>query len=77
MSTSRARLSGQWTGTNSHSRPLSDDLFAIRPRREKLPCLGVKPRELPGGHSPFLARPAALADELLAAAAAHGLAAPE
>ena len=30
-------------------------------------------RELPGGHSPFLARPAELADELLAAAAARGL----
>lgn len=39
--------------------------------------LGVKARELPGGHSPFLARPAALADELLAAAAAHGLPASE
>jgi pimeloyl-ACP methyl ester carboxylesterase len=35
--------------------------------------LGVKAREVPGGHSPFLARPAALADELLAATAAHGL----
>jgi pimeloyl-ACP methyl ester carboxylesterase len=39
--------------------------------------LAVKAREFPGGHSPFLARPAALADELLAAAAAHGLPAPE
>jgi pimeloyl-ACP methyl ester carboxylesterase len=39
--------------------------------------LGVTARELPGGHSPFLARPAALADELLAAAAAHGLLAPQ
>lgn len=38
--------------------------------------LGVTARELPGGHSPFLARPAALADELLAAAGAHGLAVP-
>jgi pimeloyl-ACP methyl ester carboxylesterase len=35
--------------------------------------LGVTPRELPGGHSPFLARPVALADELLSAATAHGL----
>jgi pimeloyl-ACP methyl ester carboxylesterase len=38
--------------------------------------LGVTARELPGGHSPFLARPAALADELLSAAAAHGLPGP-
>jgi len=34
---------------------------------------GVTARELPGGHSPFLACPALLADELLAAAAANGL----
>ena len=27
--------------------------------------LGVEPIELPGGHSPFLAQPAALADVLL------------
>jgi pimeloyl-ACP methyl ester carboxylesterase len=38
--------------------------------------LGVTARELPGGHSPFLAQPAALADELLSAAAAHGLLLP-
>jgi pimeloyl-ACP methyl ester carboxylesterase len=38
--------------------------------------LAVRAREFPGGHSPFLARPAALADELLAVAAAHGLPAP-
>ena len=38
--------------------------------------LGVTARELPGGHSPFLARPAALAEELLAAVAAHGLLTP-
>ena len=38
--------------------------------------LGVTARELPGGHSPFLAQPAALADELLSAAAAHGLLTP-
>jgi hypothetical protein len=34
---------------------------------------GFRAREQPGGHSPFLARPALLADELLAAAKAHGL----
>lgn len=38
--------------------------------------LGVTARELPGGHSPFLAQPAALADELLSAVAAHGLLTP-
>ncbi len=38
--------------------------------------LGVRPRELDGGHSPFLAAPAALADELVAAAQAHGLIVP-
>jgi hypothetical protein len=46
-------------------------------RRVAAQRLGVTARELPGGHSPFLARllarPALLADELLAAAAAHGL----
>ncbi len=42
-------------------------------RRVAAQRLGVTARELPGGHSPFLARPAALADELLDAAAAHGL----
>ncbi len=42
-------------------------------RRVAVHRLGVTARELPGGHSPFLARPAQLADELLAAAAAHGL----
>jgi pimeloyl-ACP methyl ester carboxylesterase len=42
-------------------------------RRVAAERLGVTARELPGGHSPFLARPALLADELLAAAAAHGL----
>jgi hypothetical protein len=31
--------------------------------------LGVEPIELPGGHSPFLARPAHLADVLVAATA--------
>jgi pimeloyl-ACP methyl ester carboxylesterase len=38
--------------------------------------LGVTARELPGGHSPFLAQPKALADELLSAVAAHGLISP-
>jgi pimeloyl-ACP methyl ester carboxylesterase len=38
--------------------------------------LGVIARELPGGHSPFLAQPAALADELLSAVAARGLLTP-
>ena len=42
-------------------------------RRVAAQRLGVTARELPGGHSPFLARPALLADELLAAATAHGL----
>ena len=42
-------------------------------RRVAADRLGVTARELPGGHSPFLARPALLADELLTAAAAHGL----
>lgn len=35
--------------------------------------LGVTARELDGGHSPFLAQPALLADELLSAARAHAL----
>ena len=42
-------------------------------RRVAAQRLGVTARELPGGHSPFLARPADLAGELLNAAAAHGL----
>ena len=35
--------------------------------------LGVTPRELAGGHSPFLAQPATLADLLVALADEHGL----
>jgi hypothetical protein len=36
------------------------------------PRLGVEPIELPGGHSPFLSRPAALADVLAGLADAGG-----
>jgi pimeloyl-ACP methyl ester carboxylesterase len=39
--------------------------------------LGVTARELDGGHSPFLARPAVLADELLLVARAHALGNPQ
>ena len=38
-------------------------------RRAAVERLGVEPVELPGGHSPYLARPAALADVLVAQAA--------
>ena len=38
--------------------------------------LGVRPRELGGGHCPMLAQPSLLADELVAIAQAHGLLVP-
>ncbi|HEX6655371.1 MAG TPA: alpha/beta hydrolase [Candidatus Limnocylindria bacterium] len=44
-----------------------DRLASIEWSRRTLPAeLGVTPAELPGGHSPFLSRPAGLADTLVA-----------
>jgi pimeloyl-ACP methyl ester carboxylesterase len=45
----------------------SDNLIGIDWARRRIPeLLGVVPVELPGGHSPFLSRPAALAAALVA-----------
>ena len=44
-----------------------DRLVGLEWARRTLPAeLGVTPVELPGGHSPFLSRPAELADALVA-----------
>jgi pimeloyl-ACP methyl ester carboxylesterase len=45
----------------------NDNLVGIDWARRRIPeLLGVEPVELPGGHSPFLSRPAALAAALVA-----------
>jgi pimeloyl-ACP methyl ester carboxylesterase len=57
-----------WPDTEMRAIVCQDDrLVSIDWARRVLPAeLGVMPAELPGGHSPFLSRPAALADTLLA-----------
>jgi pimeloyl-ACP methyl ester carboxylesterase len=57
-----------WPNTERRAIVCQDDrLASIGWARRTLPAeLGVTPAELPGGHSPFLSRPAALADTLLA-----------
>jgi hypothetical protein len=57
-----------WPDTEMRAIVCQDDrLISIDWARRVLPAeLGVTPAELPGGHSPFLSRPAALADMLLA-----------
>lgn len=66
---------GAWPGVPAEYILCREDRMVLPDwsRRIARQRLGVTARELDGGHSPFLARPAALADELLSAARAHAL----
>ena len=59
-----------WPETERTAIVCTDDLLiGVDWARRRIPeLLGVTPVELPGGHSPFLSRPAALAEALI-----HGL----
>jgi pimeloyl-ACP methyl ester carboxylesterase len=58
----------RWPDAESRYVVCADDraLVPDGERRLARELLGVEPVELPGGHSPFLSRPAALADVVLA-----------
>jgi pimeloyl-ACP methyl ester carboxylesterase len=57
-------LVAPWPGVSSSIIVCTDDRGTEHTRRCIAPRLGVEPIELPGGHSPFLSRPAHLAQVL-------------
>jgi len=57
-------LVAPWPDVPSSMIVCTDDRGTEHARRVVAPRLGVEPIELPGGHSPFLSRPAHLADVL-------------
>ena len=57
-------LEAPWPDVPSTIIVTTDDRGTEHTRKCVAPLLGVEPIELPGGHSPFLSRPAHLADVL-------------